>query len=128
MLWHSKGRALNEIGQYHEAIKCYDKALEIKALESGLNYVAVLVSKGMAFQGLEKYEEAIRCYDKALEIDPKAVPALVMKGSAFQDLKRYDEAIRCYDKALEIDPKNIDILNKIKRCDRAIKGDYNVYQ
>jgi tetratricopeptide (TPR) repeat protein len=96
--------------KYEEAIRCYDRALEIDP-----KAVPALVMKGS-------------CYDRALGIDPKNNDILDRKGSAFQYLKRYDEAIKCYDKALGIDPKNNDILNKIKRCDRAIKGDYNVYQ
>ncbi|MFQ6062233.1 MAG: tetratricopeptide repeat protein, partial [Methanosarcinales archaeon] len=50
-----------------EAIKCYDKVLEIDP-ES----VHALYNKGNALYNIGNYEDAIECYDKALEIDPNS--------------------------------------------------------
>jgi tetratricopeptide (TPR) repeat protein len=54
------------LGVYTEAIKYYDKALEIDPKDAN-----VWVNKAVALHKLEKYDEAIECYDKALEIDPE---------------------------------------------------------
>jgi tetratricopeptide (TPR) repeat protein len=63
--------------RYDEAIKCYDKAIEINSL-----YYDVYNSKGLALSLLEKYDEAMKYYDKAVEIDPNNVDALNGKGMA----------------------------------------------
>jgi tetratricopeptide (TPR) repeat protein len=89
-------------GKYEEAIKCYDKALELDDKHTdGLTWN----NKGMAFNNLGKYEEAIKCYDKMLEINPEDKYALNGKGYVLNQLEKYEEAIKYNDKALEIDPK-----------------------
>ncbi|MEQ8189956.1 MAG: tetratricopeptide repeat protein [Candidatus Eremiobacterota bacterium] len=100
--WNNKGNALYKLKKYEEAIKCYDKALEIDP-----DYAYAWFNKGNALNRLEKDEEAIKCYDKALEIDPNNANAWFCKGLALKDLKKYEEAIKCYDKVLELDPENI---------------------
>ena len=79
MLMHgiTKAYALYNLGRYEEAIKCYDKALEIDE-----KYVNAWNNKGNALCNLGKYDEAIECYDKALEIDDKFVDAWNNKGVA----------------------------------------------
>jgi tetratricopeptide (TPR) repeat protein len=60
-----KGVALLNLGNYEEAIKCYDKAIEIEP-----NNAEAWNNKGIVLGRLSKYEEAIACYDKAIEIEP----------------------------------------------------------
>ncbi len=57
---------MKNLGRYDEAIRYYDKALEIDP-----EYVYAWNGKGCALDYLRRYDEAIRCYDKALEIGPK---------------------------------------------------------
>jgi tetratricopeptide (TPR) repeat protein len=118
---------------YGEAIKCYDKAIELnpdyagawyskgnvlaynlskyddaiecynKALKIDQNNAYAWYGKGLALNNLEKYSEAIQSYDRAIEIDPNSASAWYGKGLALRNLGKYNEAIECYDKALEID-------------------------
>ncbi|UXM84179.1 protein kinase domain-containing protein [Methanococcus aeolicus] len=99
--WYNKGNEYYELGKYNEAIKCYDKALQLNP-----NYAEVWNNKGAALDDLGKYKEAIKCYDKALQLNPNNANARNNKGLALGDLGKYNEAIKCYDKALEIDPNN----------------------
>src|SRR5207253_2236366 len=73
--WNNKGLAFHRLGKYEEAIKCYDKALEIDP-----NYVTAWNNKGYTLDKLGKYKEAIKWYDKALKTDPKYVTAWDDKG------------------------------------------------
>jgi tetratricopeptide (TPR) repeat protein len=137
--------------EYDEAIKCYDKVLEIdpndifalnnkglalddlgkhdeaikcydKVLEIDPNYAAaVWYNKGLALYHLGNYNEAIKCYDKALEIDPSYINALINKGNALCYLSNYNEAIKCYDKVLEIDPNHVGVLNNKELALEKIK-------
>jgi tetratricopeptide (TPR) repeat protein len=60
-----KGVALLNLGNYEEAIKCYDKAIEIEP-----NNAEAWNNKGIVLGRLSNYEEAIACYDKAIELNP----------------------------------------------------------
>jgi tetratricopeptide (TPR) repeat protein len=96
-----KGNEHSYKKKYFEAIRCYDKALEINP-----NNVYAWSNKGTALDKLGMYEEAIRCYDKALEINPNNVYAWSNKGTAFSNLGKYQKAVEHYDKATELDPND----------------------
>jgi predicted amidohydrolase len=121
--WFRKGVALGELGKYEEAIKCYDKAIEIEP-----NYEDAWYNKGVALGELGKYEEAIKCYDKAIEIEPNYEDAWYNKGWNLGKLGKYEEAIKCYDKAIEIKPnyeaawynKGVNV-SKLQRYEEAVE-------
>jgi tetratricopeptide (TPR) repeat protein len=103
-----KGIALNSLGQYEEAIKCYDEVI------NKLDPTSVLawLHKGVTLVKLGKTEEAIECFDEIItKLDPKYVHAWGDKGWALDKLSRYQEAIECYDKALEIDSNDKNVLD-----------------
>ena len=99
--WHAIAAALISNGRYEEAIKYYDKILEIDPEDQ-----KALLNKGSVLKNLERYEEAIKYYDKILEIDPNNVKALANKGIAFAYLQEYEDALIMIDKALLLDPDN----------------------
>jgi hypothetical protein len=59
---------------YEEAIKAYDKAIEINPQDSDTWY-----NKGLCLAHLGKYNEAVEALDKAIEIDPQYSYALSLK-------------------------------------------------
>ena len=59
----NKGSALLQLKKFEEALRCYDKALEIYPNATIWN------SKGSLLYQLGMYSEAIRCYNKASEIE-----------------------------------------------------------
>ena len=95
--WRNKGGALYALGKYDEAIKCYDKAIEIDP-----NNPVVWNNKGLALNSLGKYDEAITSYDKAIERDPNDADAWNNKGLALNSLDNNDEAKKCYDRSTEL--------------------------
>ena len=66
-----KDIALVKLGKSDEAIKAYDKAIEINPHNSDAWY-----NKGIALYNLNKSDEAIKAYDKAIEINPQDSKAL----------------------------------------------------
>jgi len=62
--WNNKGYVLFTLGKYNEAIKSFDKALEIAP---GMLGGMVWSIKADALKALGKNNEALECYDKALE-------------------------------------------------------------
>ena len=89
-----------ESKEYHRAIKCFDKAIEIDPKNT-----FAYRGKGDALWRSRWHKEAIKCFDKAIEIDPKNAAVLNDKGTILLDLKEYNEAIECFDKAIEIEKR-----------------------
>ena len=98
----NKGLALDNLGNYTQAIQYYDKVLAIDP-----KYVAALNNKGSALGRLGNHTQAIQYFDKALDIEPKNVAALYNKALALYDLGNCTQAIQYYNKALDIDPKYV---------------------
>src|ERR687890_594347 len=94
-LGHLKSR------EYQEAVKCFDKAIEIE------KEPIYLCNKGLALCRLEKNNEAIECYGKAIEINPNLADAWKDVGLALRDSGRHEEAVKCFDKSKECYDKNL---------------------
>ena len=58
-----KGRSLNRLGKYQEAIVCLDRAIELDP-----NNACAHGGKGASLRSLKKYQEAIVCLDRAIEL------------------------------------------------------------
>lgn len=135
---HKKGISLRRTQRDEEAIKCYNRILEIDPKDvSTWNSKAYLYAtidrvdmalpliakslelepdknpnafhtKGFIFYKQGKYDEALRYYDKAITIKPDYADAWNSKGLSLFILGKHEEAIKCYDKAIEIDPYDPD--------------------
>ena len=128
--WYDKGLSLYNLGKHHEAITCYDRAIEIDPRDA-----KSWSNKGIALSDLGKHQEAIACYDKAIEIDPRHAKAWYNKGVELRNLGKHQEAIVCCDRAIEINPryaeawinKGVSLYNLGKHqeaiacCDKAIE-------
>ena len=97
-----EGLGYLESKEYHKAIKCFDKAIEIDPKNA-----AAWSEKGYALNELGNFLEAIKCFDKAIEIDPKNIFAYRGKGDALRRSRWHKEAIKCFDKAKECYDKNL---------------------
>ena len=120
--WLDKGDMFFDRGKYEEAIKYYDKAIELDR-KDGRAWTA----RGLAFHNKGVYKEALKCYDSALKFEPHYLLAWRAKGLTLNKLGKYKEAIACYDKAIELDPddgrawnnKGV-ILNTLKKYEKAV--------
>src|SRR5215213_7991253 len=115
-LGHLKSR------EYLEAVKCFDKAIEIE------KEPIYLCNKGLALCRLEKNKEAIECYGKAIEINPNLADAWKDVGLILKDSGRYLEAVKCCGKAIELNPNLADawlakglVLNHLEEHAEAIE-------
>lgn len=62
--WNNEGYTHRRLKNYKEALRCYDRALQIDPY-----YSKAWNNKGFALDEMGRHEEAIMCYDKALEVD-----------------------------------------------------------
>ncbi len=96
-----EGGRLREKGSFDEAIKCYNKALEI----GGAN-VEVLTEKGNTFLKQGNIDEAIQCFIESTGIEASFPRAYQGLGQAFTQLGDYQEAKKNYLKVIDLEPEN----------------------
>jgi len=104
---NDKGCVFSDLGEYEEAIKSFDKAIE-----SNPNASLVYNNKGIALRKSGEYLKAIENYNITLELDPNNPHAYNNKGVAFYNLERHEEAIENYEEALRLNSKSYFTYNK----------------
>ena len=75
---------LAEAGEYEEALKCYDKALELDPGQGAMAWS----DKAYALCNLNRYEEALRAVGKATKLDPQNAGLWNNKGLVLEALGR----------------------------------------
>src|ERR1035437_710202 len=63
--WVQEGIMLDDSGKFDEAIKAYNKAIEIDP-----QYFEAWINKGVGLVNLNKYDEAKASYEKEIKINP----------------------------------------------------------
>ncbi|NJO74359.1 MAG: tetratricopeptide repeat protein [Leptolyngbyaceae cyanobacterium RM1_406_9] len=95
----TEGEAFYFEGRYEDALKSYDKALQLQP-----NNPTVWINRAITLRRLQRCEEAIASHDKALELAPNSTRAWYTKGYTLKTFQRYEAALACYDQTLKLDP------------------------
>lgn len=120
--WYKKGIESINSGSSEEAIKSYDRALEINPdyADAWNGKASALGIQGKHQDAVQAFDKAIESYDNIIEVNPKDAEAWYGKGTALdyravemgfingsmQERNKYrEEAIRAFDNAIEINPK-----------------------
>ncbi|HEC77143.1 MAG TPA: tetratricopeptide repeat protein [Thermoplasmatales archaeon] len=74
-IWITKGTILMDLNEMEDAIKCFDKALEINA-----NNDFAIAFKGVTLYRIGEENEGEKCFDEVLSMNPKNFIALYWKG------------------------------------------------
>jgi tetratricopeptide (TPR) repeat protein len=121
--WNNKGNEELRNKKPQEALKCFDKAIELEPKLGKYHN-----NKGRALYNLEKYKEALKCFDEAIELNPDNPWFWNEKGKALHKLKKYEEAIECFNNAIKLNPKESEYWNnkgyalrKLERYEEAIE-------
>ena len=115
-VWRLKAKDLAALDRRYDDVKAYDNALRAydKAIELNPNNAKLWHEKGNVLKQLDRGNEAIRAFDKSIEIDPGNIKAWYDKGVTLKELAREDEARRCFGKVLELDPSHTLARHKLK--------------
>ena len=119
LLHNITGACYAGLGQLGSAVKCYEKAIEIKPDYAKAHYNLGNVLHDLALQGVGHLDDPhlqgvghlddpIKSYMRSIEIDPNYAEAHNNLGNVFQDLGRLDEAFECFEKALIINPNYVE--------------------
>ena len=104
MSWEAlkeKGNALFKEKRYEDAIKFYEKALDMNPTAEVL-----FSNKGTCKKCLKEYKDAINDYKKALELNPKNTKNMNRLASVYIITGQIGEAKLLQEKALNLEPNN----------------------
>jgi len=142
LLHNISGVCYKATGQLELAVKCFEKAAEIKPdfadahynlgltlqelnqLDAAVksyqvtlalqhNYVKAHNNLGIIYKELGQLEDAVKSYQEAIDLQPEYAEALNNLGVTFQELGKLDEAVNCYEKALKIQPDYFEVFNNL---------------
>jgi len=100
----NRGTSLAELGQYREALNCFNRALELNPRDTDS-----WTSIGELLCQLGKEDEGLPYLDHALNLDPLKTAAWFKKGMLLK--KRKDPRWRaCIERAMDINPREADWL------------------
>ena len=110
-------------GRFEEAIKEFDKTIQLNPNNPGYQY-----NKALALKELNRYEEAIKEFDKTIQLDPDNPDYHNAKGIVLDGLGRFEEALEEFEKAIQLEPSDPyyynnkgNLLAKLKKYDEAIR-------
>ncbi|MEG4394058.1 tetratricopeptide repeat protein [Microcoleus sp. BROC3] len=122
--WVEKGRCLNSLERYDEALECLDKGIE-----SDSNYARAWANRGDVLESLKRYDEALESFDRASELDEDDPWHWAKRGYLLNNLKHYEEALESFDRAIELDEDDPwdwasrgDVLDNLKRYEEALES------
>jgi tetratricopeptide (TPR) repeat protein len=104
----SLGRAYQEQGMITEAIREYEKAIEIYAGDYKAHY-----NLGVIYDRQGDFENAVRHYKKAVEIYPQYVNAHFNLGNIYHKQGVLDAAVVHYQKVLAVHPEDFEARNNL---------------
>lgn len=117
MAYNNRGTAKKDLGLYEEAIKDFNKAIELNQ-----NISEVYNNRGSAKAILRQYKEAIKNFDKAIELNPNNSDAYFNMALPKQLLANITENEREKNKLVE-EAYN-DFIKSYKLADDKLKDNY----
>jgi tetratricopeptide (TPR) repeat protein len=98
---YKQGVAANKKGNLDEAIRCYSKAIALKADSSPLFYV-----RGRAFSQNGEYDKAIADFSKAVALKPNYAEAYNHRGVNYIGKGETQKALADFNKACQLGSSN----------------------
>lgn len=136
LLYSGRGKAYRNLNKLAEAIKDYNKAIELEpsaydffnrgmsyagldndkqaiqdytmAINLNPKYIDAYLARGFSYSRAFKHEQAISDMNAAINLNPQYAEAYSYRGRAFAKLGEFAQAIKDYDKAISLDAKNED--------------------
>ncbi len=96
--WLNSGLQMSHLNKYAEALKCYNKAIEINP-----SYDVAWFNKGTILAKMQDVNGAIQCFNRAVEIFPKDADYFINLGMAYGTLRDYKNELIAYQKAMQLD-------------------------
>jgi tetratricopeptide (TPR) repeat protein len=99
------GAALQRQGRRDDALKAFDKAVQLKPDDAGL-----WTNLGLALEDLKRPSDALLCFQRALELDPRHLEAAFRCAQLLHQLGKLEEALALFDVCDELRPLHVTTL------------------
>ena len=96
-----QGKSYYDNANYEEAVKCFNKALELES-NNAENWALL----GFSYFGTHNNEKAIKYLSKSVELNPNDAENWFCLGDYYKINGNYEEAIRCLKRAVELEPND----------------------
>lgn len=96
-VFYARGICLTEAGQYKEAMRSFEQAIELKPL-----YIDAYMKCGMAAYKLRKIDQALEYYSRVIELDPGNTSIYSLRAEVWLMLKDLNAACIDWNKALQL--------------------------
>ena len=102
--WHDRGVCLRELGKDEEALRNFDKAVELLPAEEELLFTRAEMLKRIGILRGQKnaIEAAVMVYNKVLEINPNQAEAWNSLGSCMKNLGKSELTRQYYDRSSDL--------------------------
>jgi DNA-binding response OmpR family regulator len=119
--WHDRGVCLRELGKDEEALKNFDKAVELLPNEEELLFSRAEMLRRIGILRGQKnaLEAAVKAYNKLLEINPNQAEAWNSLGSCMNELGKSELSRQYYDRSGDLMRRNI-ARKKIRNFDTLV--------
>ncbi|MBN1870749.1 MAG: tetratricopeptide repeat protein [Candidatus Omnitrophica bacterium] len=101
-LYSNLGNAYNVAGKTDEAIRAYQKSIEVN--KTGFEYAQPYNGLGVAYYHSGKVETAVVMLKKAVEINPRYPEAYYNLGQMYKILNKSQESLEAFEKTVQINP------------------------
>jgi Flp pilus assembly protein TadD len=112
-------------GKYEDALKCFDRSVEIDP-----NLAQVWNDRGLCLKEMGRLEDAQKSFERALELAPQDEEyvydygeVLEMMGILRREKKIFEKAILAFSKVTDINPNNASAWNHLGVCIKEIGHD-----
>jgi tetratricopeptide (TPR) repeat protein len=95
-----RGTMYSKEGNYQEAIKAYDKAIEVNP-----SYAIAYYNRSVAYTKTGQYERAINDCNKVLQLDPQHANSFYTRGVSYWHLGSKNQAIKDMQEAAKLKHK-----------------------
>ena len=102
-VFHNRGVAFHELGDYRRAIQDYDTGLRYQPPDAYIDYT----NRGRAYLELNEYRQAIDDFNAALRLNPGFAEAYFERGRAYAAMGDAQSAQRDFSQARALDPGNL---------------------
>lgn len=99
------GIMASKAGHYTEAIKFFEKVLQINPAEKSA-LKNTLIEIGFAYMELKEYEKALKYYEQLLALDPEDAATYRELGIIYDNLNKSDLSVNNFLEAIKREPEN----------------------
>jgi tetratricopeptide (TPR) repeat protein len=109
-IWNILGQAYHCLGNYYDALKCYDCALELakRGNDNDKQIFDPLYFKSLTLKNMGLYHEALNSLNLFTFHDVNRFPAKNIEGLIYNELKEFDRAKKCFDTIINAEPGEVE--------------------